>query len=48
MKSFTDWYKDVSGGHEPPHGNRGLSCPNGATFLFSCPKPHAFGQNFNL
>lgn len=21
MKSFTDWYKDVSGGHEPPHRN---------------------------
>lgn len=21
MKSFTEWYKDVSGGHEPPHGN---------------------------
>ena len=21
MKSFTDWYKVVSGGHEPPSGN---------------------------
>ena len=21
MKSFIDWYKDVSGGHEPPQGN---------------------------
>lgn len=21
MKSFIDWYKDASGGLEPPHGN---------------------------